>query len=205
MSGRWKGITTSYAILRCFALVCGFCLAFGGIALADKCGTDFPNEWSIKNPPAEDRQAIEDLLSSYAWTIDRKDADEFTKLFAKPQSSYYEMCNTGGSIFKFTLGLDPTSHRDLLTEMKEIARELNNQGLQTRHLVTNTLFHVVDGKTVNIRSTVLVTVQHPESSMPYLDYSADARATFVKGDDDKWAIQSLAILADYGPVMAKKR
>lgn len=212
MSERWKGMTTNRAILRYFALVSGFCFAFSGIALADDCGTVATNGWRIKNPPAEDRQAIQDLLFRYLWMIDERDIDEkkpeiFAELFAQPGSSYYEMCNTGGSIFKLTLGLKPESPYDLLTQMAIIARQLKEEKLQTRHLVTNTLFDMVDdkGKTVNTKSIVLVTVQDAHSSTPSLDYSADARATFVKGDDNIWRFQSLTIHADYPDVAAKKR
>jgi hypothetical protein len=207
MSERWKGMLTNYAILRYFALVCGFCFAFSGIALAqtDSCGTEATQGWSIENPPAEDRQAIQDLLFSYARTIDERNAAEFTALFAQPGSSYYEICNTGGSIFKLTRDLGPESPDDLLTQMAIIVGQLATGKLQTRHLVTNTLFDVVDSKTVHTRSIVLVTVQDADSSMPSLDYSADARATLVKGDDDAWRFQSLTIHADYPAVVAKKR
>ncbi|RAZ85311.1 hypothetical protein DPM33_29415 [Mesorhizobium hawassense] len=208
MSEHWKGIITNRAILRNFALVCGLCLAFGGTALADSCGTPASKGWDIKNPPADDRQAIEDVLSRYALTIDERDAAAFAGLFAVPKSSYYEMCNTGGSVFRLTLGLDPTSPDDLLTQMGIIVQELETDHLQTRHFVTNTLFHVdKTGKTANTRSAVLVTVQDSHSPMPSLDYSADVRATLVKGGDDQWLFQSLTVHADYsaGSVAAKKR
>ncbi|MDX8450357.1 nuclear transport factor 2 family protein [Mesorhizobium captivum] len=208
MSERWKGIITNCAILKYFALICGFCLAFGGTALADSCGTEAPYGWNIKNPPAEDRQAILDLLSRYAWTIDERNAAAFAGLFAKPKSSYYEICSTSSSILKLTLDLGPESPDDLLEQMKIIVKKLETDHLQTRHLVTNTLFNVDDtGKTVNTKSIVLVTLQDSHSPAPVLDYSADARATFVKGDDDTWRFQSLTIHADYaaGSVTAKKR
>jgi hypothetical protein len=208
MSERWKGIITNCAILKYFSLVCGFCLAFGGTALADSCGTDATYGWNIKNPPAEDRQAILDLLSRYAWTIDERNAAAFAGLFAKPKSSYYEICSTDASILKLTLGLGPESATDLLGQMTIILDKLRNDSLQTRHIVTNTLFNVDDtGRTANTKSIVLVTLQGSHFPAPVLDYSADARATFVKGDDDTWRFQSLTIHADYtaGSVEAKKR
>lgn len=208
MSERWKGIITNCAILRYFALVCGCCFAFSGTALADTCGTEATLGWNVKNPPAEDRQAILDLLSRYAWTIDERNAAAFAGLFAKPKSSYYEICSGDASILKLTLDLGPESPEDLLEQMKIIVKKLKDDKLQTRHLVTNTLFNVDDtGKTVNTKSIVLVTLQDSHSPAPILDYSADARATFVKGDDDTWRFQSLTIHADYaaGSVAAKKR
>lgn len=207
MSERRKGILNNYNFLRYFALVCGFCFVFGGVASAqtDKCGTEATNGWSIENPSAEDRQAIEDLLFSYAWTIDERDAAAFASLFADTGPSYYEICNTGGSIFKLTRDLGPTSPDDLLTQMGIITNQLGEDGLQTRHLVTNTLFDVVGDKTVNTKSIVLVTVQDSNASVPSIDYSADARATLVKRDDGTWRFQSLTIHADYPNVVAKKR
>ena len=207
MSERWKGIITICAILRYFALVFGLCFAFSGTASADSCGTEATPGWNLENPPAEDRQAIQDLLARYAWTIDERNAAAFTALFANPESSYYEICSTSSSILKLTLDLGPESPDDLLEQMKIIVKKLRDDKLQTRHLVTNTLFDVVDGKTVNTKSIVLVTLQDSHSPAPVLDYSADARASFVKGDDDIWRFQSLTVHADYaaGSVAAKKR
>lgn len=208
MSERWKGIITSCAILRYCALVCGFFFAFSGTALADSCGTEATHGWNVNNnPPAEDRQAIQDLLSRYAWTIDERNAPAFTALFAEPRSSYYQICSSGNSILKLKLGLGAESATDLLGQMTIILKKLEDDKLQTRHLVTNTLFDVIDGKTVNTKSIVLVTLQDSHSPAPVLDYSADARASFVKGDDDIWRFQSLTVYADYvaGSIAAKKR
>ncbi|TIV43128.1 MAG: hypothetical protein E5V84_01415 [Mesorhizobium sp.] len=60
---------------------------------------------------------------------------------------------------------------------------------------------------MNTKSIVLVTLQDSHSPAPVLDYSADARASLVKGDDDIWRFQSLTVHADYaaGSVAAKKR
>ncbi|MER9423058.1 nuclear transport factor 2 family protein [Mesorhizobium sp. M0317] len=208
MSERWKGLITVCAILRYFALAYGFCFAFSGTALADSCGTEATHGWNVNNnPPAEDRQAIQDLLSRYAWTIDEKNAAAFATLFAEPKSSYYEICDAGSSVLELTLDLGPESAHDLLVQMKIIVKKLETDKLQTRHLVTNTLFDVVDDKTVNTKSIVLVTMQDSHASAPSLDYSADARASVVKGDDGMWRFQSLTVHADYdaGSVAAKKR
>lgn len=207
MSERWKGIITNCASLRNFALVCEFCFAFSGTASADSCGTQATAGWDIENPPAEDRQAIQDLLSRYAWTIDERNAAAFTALFAEPRSSYYQICSSGNSILKLTLGFGPESATDLLGQMTIILKKMETDSLQTRHLVTNTLFDVVDDKTVNTKSIVLVTLQDSHSPAPVLDYSADARASFAKGNDGTWRFQSLTVYADYvaGSIAAKKR
>lgn len=207
MSERWKGIITNPAILRYFALVCGLCFGSSGTALADSCGTEYTSGWNLENPAAEDRQAIQDLLSRYAWTIDERNAAAFTALFAEPKSSYYEICSSGNSILKLTLDLGPESPNDLLGQMTIIVKKLRDDKLQTRHLVTNTLFDVVSDKMVNTKSIVLVTLQDAHSPAPVLDYSADARASFVKGDDGIWRFQSVTVFADYvaGSVAAKKR
>ncbi|AZO24302.1 MAG: nuclear transport factor 2 family protein [Mesorhizobium sp.] len=204
MSERRKGIITN--CLRNFALVFGFCVAFSGTASADSCA-DATSGWNLENPPAEDRQAIQDLLSRYAWTIDERNAAAFTALFAEPKSSYYQICSSGDSILKLTLDFGPESPDDLLEQMKIILKKMKTDQLQTRHLVTNTLFDVVDDKTVNTKSIVLVTLQDSHSPAPVLDYSADARASFVKGNDGTWRFQSLTVYADYvvGSVAAKKR
>jgi SnoaL-like protein len=78
--------------------------------------------------------------------------------------------------------------------------------LQTRHLVTNTLFDAAeDGKTVKTKSTVLVTLQASNLEAPELDYSADVRATLAKDGDGKWKFQSLTVYADNAAIVAKKR
>jgi hypothetical protein len=197
----------SCAIFGRFALALGLLFPFGGGALAqDKCSTVASKGWSIDNPSdPSDRQAILDLLYRYAWTIDDRDAVAFSGLFAQPGTSYYEICNTGGSVMKLTLGLSSTSPDDLRTQMTIITGQLAAGNLQTRHLVTNTVFDVVDDTTVNTRSIVLVTIQDSHSSAPVLDYSGDARATFLKSDNNTWLFQSLTIHTDNGAAVAKKR
>ena len=210
MSEARESIFTKQGMLKSFALTCGICFAFSGIALAqtDNCSTEATRGWSIDNPAVDDRLAIADVLSGYAWAIDERNAAAFAAMFAEPGSSYYELCDTGGSIFKFILGLGPQSPDDLLTQMGIIAGQLEVDNLRVRHLVTNTLYDKLDDKTVITKSTVLVTVQAAGYPTPNLDYSADARATLVKGDDNTWRFQWLTIHADYAPAgdgVAKKR
>jgi hypothetical protein len=144
-----------------------------------------------------------DVWYSYAWTIDDRNAAAFAGLFAEPKSSFYELCNAAGSIIKLSLGTGGAD--DLQAGMQAIATDLEHDQTQTRHLVTNTLFDRIDDKTVNTKSIVLVTVQTAGYPAPNLDYSADARATLVKGADGTWKFQSLTVHADTYAALTKKR
>lgn len=206
MNDLWKGHCISLASLKSLALACTFYLAGGGLALAQTpppCGTPANTGWTIDNPSLDDQRAIMDVLHSYSWTIDERDATSFAALFAQPSSSYYELCNVAGRVIKLTLGTGGSD--DLLAGMQTITNDLSEGRVQSRHLVTNTLFDIVDDKTVNTKSIVLVTVQYADYPAPNLDYSADARATLVKGEDGRWKFQSLTVHADTAAALTKKR
>jgi hypothetical protein len=206
MNDPWKGLCISRTALKLFGLACAFCLAFGGFALAQTrppCATPANPGWTIDNPSLDDQRAIMDVLYGYGWTIDDRDASSFADLFAQPNSSYYELCNVTGSVIKLTLGKGGTD--DLLAGMQTIAAGLESDQVQSRHLVTNTLFDKEDDKTVKTKSIVLVTVQTAGYPAPVLDYSADARATLVKGEDGNWKFQSLTVHADTSAALTKKR
>jgi len=208
MSEHWKGMIVGRAIVAFAALVLGCLLAVNSTASAqtDDCGSPAPKGWVVDNPPAETRQEIQDLLFRYAWTIDEWQADQFAGLFAQAGSSYYQICNTSGPVLKLTLELGEESADDLLTQMGIILKDLESKNLHTRHLVTNTLFDVIDEKTIKTKSIVLVTLQDSDSSEPVVDYSADARATFTKvTNDSPWRFQSLTIHADTPATVARKR
>lgn len=205
MNDLWKGLCTTRAALKSFTLACALYLAFGGFALAQTspCGTPANTGWTIDNPSLDDQRAIMDVLHSYSWTIDDRDAAAFAALFAQPKSSFYELCNVAGSVVKLTLGSGGAD--DLLAGMQAITALLASDRIQSRHLVTNTLFDKGDDKTVNTKSIVLVTVQTSGYPAPNLDYSADARATLVKGADGTWKFQSLTVHADTSAPLTKKR
>ena len=200
MNDLWKGIFSGRTALKYFAVACTFYLVLGGVAQAQSpCGTPADPGWRMKNNPSlDDQRAITDLLSAYAWSIDDRRPSDFAALFQEPES-YYEICSTGGSLFVLTLSTN------LLSGMQAITKELEDDRIQTRHFVTNTLFDVIDEKTINTKSTVLVTVQLAILEKPQLDYTADARATVVKDKDGNWTFRSLTIHADTGAAVTKKR
>lgn len=125
-------------------------------------------------------------------------------LFLNEPSSSYELCNVGGQVFRLTPG-DPDPSKNLDTQMKSITQYLKDHDLQTRHLVTNTLFKVADDGTVKTKSTVLVTLQASNLEAPVLDYSADVRATLAKDILGNWKFQSLTVHADNAAIVIKKR
>lgn len=209
MSDLWNGLFNSRTALKSFAVVSGICLAFEGSVPAQAqqaCSTTAVPGWLPRTHPSlDDQRSITDVLSSYAWTIDDRDPTSFVDLFLKEASSSYELCNVGGQVFRLTFGQqDP--NKDLETEMTSITKYLKDHNLQTRHLVTNTLFDAAeDGKTVKTKSTVLVTLQASNLEAPELDYSADVRATLAKDGDGNWKFQSLTVYADNAAIVAKKR
>jgi hypothetical protein len=210
MSKCWKGRFATRIALKSFALAVGIWPAFAGVALSQQQNTCMPANtlgWTIDNPSLDVQRAITDVLSSYAWTIDDRNAAEFVKLFVRNEDAYYQLCNRAGTnqVYKLTFdNEDPT--KDLEIQMPVITQFLITQALQTRHLVTNTLFDKVDDQTVRTKSTVLVTIQAASYEAPDLDYSADVRATLVLDEKDgKWKFQDLTVYADNAPSFEKKR
>lgn len=206
MSDLWKGLSNNRTALKSFATVFGICIAFAGSipAKAQECSTNAAPGWKPSNPSLEDQRLITDVLSSYAWTIDDRDPESFFDLFLNEPSSSYELCNVGGQVFRLTPG-DPDPSKNLDTQMKSITQYLKDHDLQTRHLVTNTLFKVADDGTVKTKSTVLVTLQASNLEAPVLDYSADVRATLAKDILGNWKFQSLTVHADNAAIVIKKR
>jgi hypothetical protein len=171
------------------------------------CSTQVTLGWTIVNPDPSDRRQIEDLLSLYAWTIDDRTPTPFVNLFdLTDPSTYYEYCNSGGNkqVFKLTPN-NQNLASDLTTQMTIITDELKAQQIQTRHLVTNTLFGLdPETKAVITKSTVLVTIQSFNLAAPDLDYTADVRATYVI-KNGTWRFKNLTVYADNAPPTVKKR
>ncbi|WP_192355438.1 nuclear transport factor 2 family protein [Mesorhizobium mediterraneum] len=215
MNDCWKGLFAGRTALNSFAFVVGICLIFEGAPLAQAqqppptpCSTPATPGWTINNPASlDDQRNIVDVLSLYAWYIDERDSTAFVNLFDLTNASaYYEYCNAGGlnQVFFLTPN-NQNPAADLATQMTAITDDLETQNLQTRHLVTNTLFGVDKEKNAIItKSTVLVTIQAPSLAAPDLDYSADVRATFVN-KNGTWKFTNLTVYADNAPAIVKKR
>src|SRR5690606_36016285 len=83
---------------------------------------------------------------------------------------------------------------DLLLHVQKLITFLINNGLRTRHLVSNTIIDASQGATVRSKSTMLVLLHNTYSEEPEFDYSASIKAEFTKGADNVWRFSKLTLL-----------
>jgi ketosteroid isomerase-like protein len=180
------------------ALAIAAWLAFGGAALAQPtCSDPLSKAFMparVTNPEPGDRQAIMDLIHSYNWALDDKDAAAFAELFT--EDATYEACSVGVQIFK-TTGKDPLG--------MYIQGVLQGLPFQTRHFESNTLLHAKDRATVDGKWMLLVTIQRPDVETPALDYTAVVKATFIRDKDNLWRIAKLTLITDEPQIKARAR
>jgi hypothetical protein len=166
------------------------------------CSTLPDKNWVTSNPSHDVRWAIADTLSSYAWALDDKRADDFAALFAT--SGTYEVCAGGGDSRVYDASKNEFQ-RMLGEQFANLAK------MQTRHILSNTLLrtrtdnsgHVIS---VDSRSTMVVTMQHNDTDhiVPSPDYTAEVRATFLP-EAGKWKFRTLTIYSDSPQLVLRGR
>jgi hypothetical protein len=178
-----------------FTFGIGIALVLGSTtsAQAAECSNKTPAAWLpaiVTSPDPADRQAIMDLIHSFLWSLDERSVANLTPLFTENAS--YETCRGGGLVQIFVA----TERKFLVPYIDTQFKDLVAKGFQTRHVVSNTLLHSKDAKTVDGKSTMLVSIQRAvEAPTPEYDYTAVLLWTFVK-DGDIWKIAKLLIITD---------
>ena len=155
-----------------------------------------------RNPSPEDRQEIMDLIHSYSWALDDKDATGFEELFTV--NAVYEACRNGGAADSRSQIIRTTSRAELAMLIAQQFRELEREALQTRHLQTNTILNAVDENTVEEKTTMLVTIQRASTSTPENDYTAVLKGKLTKDKDGVWRFEQLTLFTDEPQIIVSK-
>jgi hypothetical protein len=185
--------STKRATINTLGLALGIWLMLGGTAAAVQCSNNTPAAWlpaGITTPAPADRQAIMDLIHSYLWSLDERNITNFDASFS--DNATYETCRGGGAVQIVTL----VDKKTLVPYIDNQFEELAADGLQTRHIESNTLLHSKGSDTVDGKTALLVSIDRAaESPTPELDYTAVVLWTFHK-DGETWKIAKLILITD---------
>lgn len=152
---------------------------------------------SVSNPPAEDRQAIMDLIHRFFWALDEGTPDNLKDLFL--DSATYELCNAANQTIERKL-----SNKELVGYLADFGSEEKRVEYRTRHFESNTILNAVDRDTVEAKTAVLVTIQYSSYETPIPDYTATIQST-VKRDGRVWKIKSMVIITDGAEIRLRAR
>jgi ketosteroid isomerase-like protein len=119
-----------------------------------------------------DRQEILDLISRYSYAWDRKDADGWVALFANDATL---MVYRGG-----VLQSAIRSNAERLKTAREFLRSQQEQGVQMRHLQTNTVLERLSDGSVQGDTMVTVLRQEKNEPTPKLHMSGTYHDRFEK-------------------------
>jgi hypothetical protein len=186
---------TSRATMKALAFAIGIWLTLDGTGFAQQACSDRspPSDWlpaPVTNPEPEDRQAIMDVIHSYAWALDDRNADALNELFT--DDVVYEACSAGGEIQMVMT----TSLEELISYLRGQFQDLVNKRFQTRHFESDALLHLRDPDTVEAKTTLLVSIQRmDDAGIPEFDYTAIRRWTFVRVEGI-WRIVKLLLRTD---------
>jgi hypothetical protein len=172
------------------ALTIGFMLIGSGSASAVQCVNGPGIVWlaTANDPPAEDDRAIRKLIHLYDWLLDDHRAAQMQGLFMP--TIFYELCNAAGE--QLTQKNGETQLQQYLTVY---FNDFTTRGTQPRHIASNTLLHWVDADTVRGKTTVVVTLQHPDIETPVVDYTGVLRTEFEK-TGDVWRFLRMTLIMD---------
>lgn len=172
----------------------GICIAFASAqqSWAVQCVNNPDITWlaTANDPDAADERAIRKLISTYDWALDDHKAQQLEGLFA--DNVYYELCNAAGDQLVQEIG-----EEQLSTYLNGYFNAFVRDGTQARHIESNTLLDLVDANTVRGKTTVVVTLQHPDIETPVLDYTGVLRTEFTKVDN-VWKFSKITLITD-GP------
>ena len=165
------------------ALVVCFALTASQLAMAD---SDDGNH----GLHASDRQAILDLISAYSYTYDSKDLVRWLSLFTKDTVwAWY----AGPSK---TLAVQLVGRDTMKAYFEPRLATLAQQGIQSRHYQTNTVFTTLEGKKATARTIVLVTWQYAHETTPRPVHTGIYEDKFVKTKDG-WKFKERVLFNDH--------
>lgn len=194
MSAEYRKLLVRRAKMTASALGIGIGLAFGssGQAAAVDCVNGPTQLWlmSPNDPPASDERAIRKLISMYHWALDDHRAPQLANLFV--DTVFYELCNAAGEQLT-----QKTNRTQLEGYLQDYFNEFTDRGTQSRHIESNTVLNAVDADTIQGKTTVVVTLQHPDIETPVLDYTASFRTEFEK-QANIWKFSRMTLITD-GP------
>jgi hypothetical protein len=170
----------------------GLTLAAPEQSLAVDCVNSPGTVWlaTANDPTPADDRAIRKLIHLYHWALDDHRVAQLDGLFT--DTVFYELCNAAGEQLAQKNGRD-----QLEGYFSDYFNDFVDRGTQPRHIESNTLLHAVDANTVQGKTTVVVTLQHPDIETPVLDYTAALRTEFEKVAN-VWRFSKITLITD-GP------
>jgi hypothetical protein len=199
MSNTYRKLFARRAKLTASLVGLGLCLTLAatGETMAVGCENGPGVVWppNLADPPVTDERDILKLIHRFHWALDDHRVTQLEGLFA--DNVTYELCNAAGDQLQKTTGKD-----QLGVYLKAYFNELTFRGTQTRHIASNTLLNFVNATTttptnIQAKTTVVVTLQHPDIETPVLDYTALLRSVFTT-DGTVWKFSQITLILD-GP------
>lgn len=132
----------------------------------------------VNRPPAsntirtKDREAITDLVSRYGHTWDNKNPEEWTRLFTEEADWLFY---SGGELKKSI-----HTRNGRLNFAKEKLDLFIKQGIQTRHLQSNTILSLDENDSIHGETIFLVSWQTTGETAPALVHTGVYRDIFVR-------------------------
>ncbi len=135
------------------------------------------------------RQDILDVISAYSYTYDSKDVVRWLDLFTKDAIwAWY------GPNQNLVVQLNGTAEMKAFFEPRLIG--LEQQGIQTRHYQTNTVFTEFKGNRAKTRTLILVTWQYAGEATPRPVHTGYYEDTFVRTKHG-WKFKERVIFVDH--------
>ena len=216
MSDTYRTLFTHRARMVASVIGFSFCLAFAGAAIAQTkaagsapstggpapgpaCDNHPQSDWLINpsDPGPVDARAILKLIHRYNWALDDHDFGQLDGLFT--DDVFYELCNAAGEQI-----LKRTDKDTLEIYLNGVFNELTAQDTQTRHIESNALLHSVDTNTIQGKTSLAVTLQHPDIETPVLDYTAAFRTVF-KREGGVWKFSRITLITDGRKIQFRAR
>ena len=182
------------ARLTAWTIGLAICVTFSAAkpSFAVDCANDPDKAWliTVNDPPPADESAIKKLIARYNWALDDHRALQLEGLFA--DDVFYELCNAAGEQL-----VQKSNSEDLKVYHDGYFSGFVDRGTQARHIESNTLLNLVDANTIQGKTTVVVTLQHPDIETPVLDYTGSMRTEFKKVGN-LWQFSKITLITD-GP------
>jgi hypothetical protein len=125
---------------------------------------------------SDDRAAILDLISMYAYTFDEDRIDEMVELFV--DDAEWSICLAGSD----TPALIASSNQERRQLFQEIRSGPNNEAGMPRHFQTNTILNRLSTDRIAARSMVVITQQPYDGTDGRVEFSGVYEDEFVRTD-----------------------
>ncbi|MEQ8233619.1 MAG: nuclear transport factor 2 family protein [Gammaproteobacteria bacterium] len=135
------------------------------------------------------RQELNDLIAAYSYTYDSKDIVRWLGLFE--DDATWSWFGPEGDL---VLELNGTDEMRAFFEPRLVG--LTQQGVQTRHLQTNTVLTAFKGNVAKTRTIVLVSWQYESEAAPRLVHTGHYDDTFVRTRGE-WKFKERSIFVDH--------